>query len=344
MKGAVYLGDSELEVRDFPRPKPDQNEVLVEMRSAGLCGSDLHKYHNDREWAKERNGMISGHEPAGVVSELGPGVDNVSLGDRVSVYHSLGCGYCYWCNSGTPVFCENEGAFGRTRDGCHADYMTAPARFCLPLPANHSFAVGAMLGCTVGTAYSSLMKLSMGHGQYLVIFGLGPIGLTAMLLGSAMGYKCVGVELNPYRIEHARKLCGSKCGSLVIDGEAVDPVEAIREATNGRGAMGVVECSGSAVARKHTVDVAAIHATIVIVGAGDELVTFDHRRFLKKELTMRANSVFSVRTYFDCLEFLGSHEVPLDDMVTHTYSIDEAPRAFKEFDTGNTGKVVFEWK
>ena len=74
MKGTVYLGESRVEVRDFPRPVPGPGEVLVEMKAAGLCGSDLHKYQNTREWAEARQGMISGHEPSGVVAELGAGV------------------------------------------------------------------------------------------------------------------------------------------------------------------------------------------------------------------------------------------------------------------------------
>ena len=122
MRGVVYLGDSEVEVRDFNRPEPGPGQVVIEMRVAGLCGSDLHKYHSSREWARERNGMISGHEPAGVVADVGKDVENVSEGDRVCVYHTVGCGHCAVCVSGTPVFCSNQGAFGRTRDGSHADY------------------------------------------------------------------------------------------------------------------------------------------------------------------------------------------------------------------------------
>ena len=82
MRGVVYLGDSEVEVRDFNRPEPGPGQVVIEMRVAGLCGSDLHKYHSSREWARERNGMISGHEPAGVVADVGKDVENVSEGDR----------------------------------------------------------------------------------------------------------------------------------------------------------------------------------------------------------------------------------------------------------------------
>ena len=134
MKGVVYLGDSEVEVRDFPQPQPGPGQVVVEMKAAGLCGSDLHKYHSSRAWAEARNGMISGHEPTGIIAEVGPDVDHLSVGDRVCVYHRVGCGHCKDCRSGNAAFCaEERGAFGRTQDGSHADYMLTDARL-LPAP------------------------------------------------------------------------------------------------------------------------------------------------------------------------------------------------------------------
>ena len=90
MKGVVYLGDSEVEVREIAKPDPGPTEVVIEMKVGGLCGSDLHKYHSSRAWAQEREGMIAGHEPTGVVAELGRDVKNLSVGDRVCVYHSVG--------------------------------------------------------------------------------------------------------------------------------------------------------------------------------------------------------------------------------------------------------------
>jgi len=340
MKGVVYLGESKVEVREFPDPEPGPGEALIAMRVAGLCGSDLHKYHSSREWAAARKGMISGHEPAGVVAGLGPGVKGLSVGDRVSVYHSLGCGRCRFCLSGTPVFCRDEGAFGRTRDGCHADFMTAPARHCLPLPEDFSFEVGAMLACTTCTAYASLKKLPLSHAETLVVFGLGPVGLTALLMGGACGYRCIGVELNEYRIELARRLTKA----LIVNGRTADAVKEILDATGGRGAEGILECSGSDVARSQSALAAARHGTVVIVGAGGTEVAIEPWEMIRKELVVRGSSVFSMRDYFETIDFLRVHPIPLDDMVTHRFRIEEAARAFAAFDSGDTGKVAFEWK
>ena len=339
MRGVVYLGESEVEVREFDRPHAGSGQVVIEMRVAGLCGSDLHKYHSSRTWASERKGMISGHEPAGVVAEVGKDVVNVSEGDRVCVYHTVGCGHCAVCLSGTPVFCSGQGAFGRTRDGSHADYMVTDARYCMPLPDGVTFAVGTQLACTAGTAFSAVSKVSKRHGDPLVVFGLGPVGLTTLLMGEAMGYGTFGVDISPYRIDLADRIGGG----VAINAMENDPVEAVRELTGGDGAAGVVECSGSGLARTQAAAVAGLHGTVVYVGAGAASLEIDFADILRKELTLRGNSVYSMGAYFDAVAFLQTHRVPLDEIVTHRFPIEQASEAFAIFDRGETGKVVFDW-
>ena len=102
-------------------------------------------------------GQRAGHEPTGGVAEVGQGVTNVKVGDRVTVYHRTGCGHCPDCYSGMPAHCQIAGgAFGRTQDGSHADFMLSEARYCLPLPDAISFEVGTQLACTAGTSFSAI--------------------------------------------------------------------------------------------------------------------------------------------------------------------------------------------
>lgn len=339
MQGVAYLGDGAVAVREYPRPDPGTGEALVELRSAGLCGSDLHKYHRSTEWAADRDGLIAGHEPAGVVAETGPGVDSVSVGDRVCVYHSIGCGHCEHCLAGTPNFCADEGAFGRTHDGAHADFMLTPERYCLPLPEDCSFAVGAQLACTAGTAYSALRTAAPEPRQPVAVFGLGPVGMAGLLLAEAMGFAAIGVEIEPYRIELARRVSDA----AVIDAAACDPEAAVAELTDGDGAAGVLECSGSAPGRRQAAAVAARHGTVVYVGAGSDELAIDPAHLIRNELAIEGNAVYSMAEYFDLVGFIRSESVPLDDIVTHRFDIADAPAAFELFDGGETGKVVFEW-
>ena len=339
MRGGVSLGESEGEVRDFPDPEPGHGQVVVEMKVGGLCGSDLHKYHNTREWAESREGMISGHEPTGVVAEVGAGVVNVKVGDRVCVYHRVGCGHCVECASGTPAHCPTGGAFGRTQDGSHADYMLTESRYCLPLPESLSFEVGTQLACTAGTAFAGASKISANAGDWYVVFGLGPVGMTALLTGQGMGYRTIGVDVQAYRVDLAKRVGNG----AVIDASQEDPVEAIRELTGGKGAAGVVECSGNGKARFQAAQVAGRKGTVVYVGAGASDLAINIGDLIGKDITIRGNSVYPVGAYYEAVEFLQRNEVPLDDIVTHRYTIDQAVEAFRTFDAGETGKVVFEW-
>ena len=342
MKGVVYLGDSEVEVRDFPQPEPGPGQVLIEMKVGGLCGSDLHKYHSSRAWAKERKGMISGHEPTGVVAAVGPNVEHPAIGDRVCVYHRLGCGHCMDCRSGYAAFCREgngSGAFGRTQDGSHADYMLTDARYCLPLPDEISFAVATQLACTAGTSFSALRKIPARAGDTLVVFGLGPVGLSGLLLGIGMGYRGIGVDTHPYRVDLAKKVGKG----LVINPQDDDPIETINDLTDGKGASGVLECSGNPVARRQAAAVAGRGATVVYVGGGNPDLAVDVGDVIGKDLVIRGNSVFSMASYFAEVEFLLKHPVPLDQIITHRFKIEDAVEAFSLFDTGQTGKVIFEW-
>ncbi|MEE2657751.1 MAG: alcohol dehydrogenase catalytic domain-containing protein [Candidatus Latescibacterota bacterium] len=338
MRGVVYLGESEVEVRDFPDPEPGPGQVVIEMRVGGLCGSDLHKYHSSREWAVRREGMISGHEPAGVVAEIGAAVDNVVVGDRVCIYHRTGCGQCADCVSGYAASCSEGGAFGRTRDGSHADYMLTEARYCMKLPPALSFAAGTQLACTAGTAYSAVSKVEARPDDRIVVFGLGPVGLTTLLLARAIGYDAIGVEVHPYRVEFARLLSDG----LIIDA-GIDATQAIADLRAEVGVKAVLECSGSAWARRQSTSIAGRGAVVVYVGGGNPELSVEIGDVIGKDLCLRGSSVYTMRQYYEAAQLLTERGLSLDALVTHRYPLEQAPEAFRLFDSGESGKVIFDW-
>ena len=219
--------------------------------------------------------------------------------------------------------------------------MLADARYCLPLPEEVSFAVGTQLACTAGTSFAALRKIPSHSGDTLVVFGLGPVGLSGLLLGMGMGYRGIGVDTHPYRVEQARKVGKG----LVIDAAKDNPIEAIRDATGGKGVGGVLECSGNPDAQRQAATVASRGATIVYVGGGGSPdLSVDFADVLLKDLTIRSNSVFSMASYSDEVEFLLRHPIPLDEIITHRFKLEQAVEAFSLFDSGASGKVIFEWE
>ena len=157
MKGVVFTGNRKLELREFPDPEPGGDEVVIEIRASGMCGSDLHVYR-----APECGGFIAGHEPCGVVVARGSAVpERIAPRDsRMMVHHYDGCRCCPNCLSGWTQLCdEGSVVYGRTGHGAHARYMKIPTRTLVPLPDALSFVEGAAISCGTGTAYGALRRM-----------------------------------------------------------------------------------------------------------------------------------------------------------------------------------------
>ncbi|HLZ09994.1 MAG TPA: alcohol dehydrogenase catalytic domain-containing protein, partial [Chloroflexota bacterium] len=174
MRGVVFLGNRQLEIREFPDPEPGPGEVVVAVRVSGLCGSDLTPY---RGAVAQRT--ISGHEPCGDVAAIGPGVEGVTVGDRVMIHHYSGCGRCKYCRIGYEQLClYDHKIYGFGTNGGNADRLLVPARCLVPLPDELTYAEGAAIACGTGTAYMALKKLDLSGRDTLAIYGQGPVGLS----------------------------------------------------------------------------------------------------------------------------------------------------------------------
>src|SRR5947208_1415343 len=201
MRGIVFLGNRKLEIQEFPDPTPGPGEVVLEMKASGMCGSDLHPYRAAGNAAAALGlgaggPVIAGHEPCGVVAAVGVGVDSALVGQRVMNHHYKGCGACRHCRLGWSQLCRaGITVYGMTGHGGHARYMKAPAFTCVPLPEELSFEEGASVSCGTGTAYGALKRIDVSGRDTLAVFGQGPVGLSATMLGRAMGARVIAVDV-----------------------------------------------------------------------------------------------------------------------------------------------------
>src|SRR5215470_766892 len=242
MKAVVFPGERKVQVLDFPDPTPGPGEVVLEIKSSGMCGSDLKFYRAVGGAAslgfKTASGpVIAGHEPCGVVAAVGPGVTDkqARVGMRVMQHHYRGCGVCAHCSTGWMQLCVEGVAevYGVTGHGAHAKYMKCPARTLVPLPDELSFDTGAAISCGTGTAWGALQRLGLQGHHTIAIFGQGPVGLSATQLAVAMGARVIALDTGPERLARA----GEFGADLLIDpAKTNNVVAAIRETTHGRGA------------------------------------------------------------------------------------------------------------
>lgn len=255
MKAVTWHGRRDMRVEEVPDPKiQDSDDAIIKVTSTGLCGSDLHLYETLGPFMTP--GDIVGHEPMGVVEEVGPGVTDLAVGDRVVVPFNVCCGSCWMCDQQLYSQCETTqnreygtGAsfFGYSKlygqvPGGQAEYLRVPFANFLPMkvpegPADERF---LFLSDVLPTAWQAVEYADVPDGGTLLVLGLGPIGDMSARIGMHHGFRVIGVDLVPERLARVKAR-----GAEVIDINAVDDVgDAVRSMTGGRGADAVIDAVG----------------------------------------------------------------------------------------------------
>ena len=339
MRGLRLPGDRSVQVGDFADPLPGPGEVIIALRAAAVCGSDLHLYRMPIEERAPNAAVIPGHEPSGVVVAVGGEIHNVHEGDRVSVFHYRGCGHCRWCVGGQLQWCANRRGYGGPINGSDADYLITDERNCLPLPDDFSFEVGALLACNTSTAYSAMRKLLPSGRETLVVFGLGPVGLNGLLVAKAMGARVVGLDVSETR----RNLALELGADAVLDPTKVDVPAEIAGMTDGEGAELAFETSGNRQAQAQLSEVLGYNGKAVCVGIGSREPSFNPSELVGKQISLSGSFVSSINDYWDIVKFVRRHQLPLERMITHRIGLDAAEEGFRLADRGEAGKVMFVW-
>jgi threonine 3-dehydrogenase len=261
----------------LPVPEPGPEEVLVRVKAAAVCGTDLHIAHWNA-WAQGagiRLPLVLGHEFSGEVVGIGSRVRALAPGDYVAGETHIPCGECYQCRNGLQHICKNLKLFGVHRDGCFAEYATIPALCAYKVPAAIPPRVAAMLE-PLGTSLRAVLELDVSGGSVVVI-GCGPIGLFAVASAKALGAsRIIGLDVREERLALAKRL---GC-DITLNPRRPDTADQILEATEGVGADAIVEASGNAAALEGAVlpDRSPLRARPAEHRAGRGLQRGHHRR------------------------------------------------------------------
>jgi threonine dehydrogenase-like Zn-dependent dehydrogenase len=341
MKGVVLPGDSTVTPVTRGVPQPGHGQVLLAMKASSICGSDIRAIYREHlgHGPEAYQGVVAGHEPSGQVVAVGPGCRRLTEGDRVVVYHIAGCGVCDQCRSGYMIGCTDpsRAAYGWQRDGGHAEYLLAEETTCLPMPESMSYVDGALVSCGFGTAYEALLRLDVSGRDTLLVTGLGPVGLAAAMLARAMGVgPIVGTDVSRERLALATGL-GLVDEAVVADESSADRLS---EVSNGRGFSATMDCSGNATARHLALSTTATWGRCAFVGEGGD-VGFDvSQLMIHKQVTLYGSWVTSLRHMSDLIAHLDRWHVHPEQIVTDTFSLDQASEAYRLADSGTAGKVV----
>jgi L-iditol 2-dehydrogenase len=335
---AVMVRLNEIEVEKRPVPEPGPGQVLVEVSAVGVCGSDVHWFTEGRIGELVVDGpLVLGHEAAGVVRKLGPGVSRLSIGQRVALEPGVPCRRCRACRSGQYNLCPDIRFFATPPiDGAFARYVVHDEDFAYPLPDHVSDDAGALLE-PLSVGIWATWKAGIGVGDRVLVTGAGPIGLVATAVARAAGaVEVVVTDTQPARLPLAKKMGATS----VVDvsgtagaGPAQHGLGTSDPASGGRGPLAgleadvLIECSGAAVALESGLRGLRGGARAVVVGMSSEIHTpLPLSLVQRKEIELTGTFRYA-NTYPAAIALASSGEVQLDELVTGHYGLDQVEAA-----------------
>lgn len=337
MKTAVMLdiGKMGFEERDIPTPKED--EVLVKLEYVGICGSDLHYYETGAigNYIVEPP-FVLGHEPGGVVAEVGKNVKHLKVGDRVALEPGKTCGHCEFCKTGRYNLCPDVVFFATPPvDGVFQEYVAHEAGLCFKLPDNVSTLEGALIE-PLAVGFHAARQGDAKAGQTAVVMGAGCIGLVTMMALKSMGVsKVYVVDIMEKRLQKALELGADG----VINGKETDVVAKVMELTDGRGCDLAIETAGTEITTVQTIHMTKKGATIVLVGyskTGE--MTLPMSLALDKELTFK--TIFRYRHIYPmAIDAVAAGKINLKGIVTNEFTLDEVQKAM-DYSVNNKADIV----
>ena len=325
MKVAVMEGIGKIGFTEREIPVPKDDEVLVKLEYVGICGSDLHYYESGAigDYVVKPP-FVLGHEPGGVVVEVGKNVTHLKVGDRVALEPGKTCGHCEFCKEGKYNLCPDVIFFATPPvDGVFQEYVAHEADLCFKLPDNVSTLEGALIE-PLAVGFHAAIQGDAHLGQKAVVMGSGCIGLVSMMALKARWVSEVYVvDIMDKRLDKALELGAT----AVINGAKEDVIARVQELTGGRGADLVIETAGTEITTRQAIQIARKGSNIVLVGyskSGE--MTLPMSLALDKELTFK--TVFRYRNIYPlAIDAVAKGKVNLKGIVTDIFTLDQAQEA-----------------
>ena len=331
MKAAVFLGAGYIEVRDVPQPVPEPGEVVIRVGYCGICGSDLEAYAT----GMYETGLILGHEFAGTIVQIGPGVSRWQVGDRVIVGDAVPCGECPSCREGWLDACESQTMIGVTNDGGMAEYVKFMATGLHRLPAEVTLRQGA-LAEPLSIALHGVRRSRLKPGDVAVVMGAGPIGLLTLQCVLLAGARRVAVtEVEPTRAA----LAGRLGAATVLDPRRDNVGIALSRLTSGRGPDVVYICTGAPGPYRDAISLVRKGGQVFVLGLCVEPVETDFMSVAMGELSIEGS--FAGRAEMGtAVDFIAQRRVDVEALISHEISLDDVvEQGFRQLAAPGSGAV-----
>ena len=326
MKALLLTDYMQLTLTDMAVPAIGPQDVLIRVRSCGICGSDVHGI--DGSTGRRIPPLVMGHEAAGVIAEVGRDVSDWKAGDRVTFDSTISCGACAFCRAGDINLCDNRQVLGVScgdyrRHGAFAEYVAVPARILYRLPESLSFDHAAMIEA-VSVAVHAVHLTPQTSGDTAVVVGCGMIGQLAIQAAKAAGFaSVVGVDVDDARLAVAQRAGAD----AVLNSRACDVPAEIRSRTNGRGADAVLEAVGMTAPIQTAISAVRKGGTVTLIGNFSGQIDLPLQQVVTRQIRLQG-SCASAGEYPKCIELMASRQIRVDDLISAYTPLEEAPDWF----------------
>jgi L-iditol 2-dehydrogenase len=333
MKALVLETPGNIHFKEVPKPIPGPEEVLVQVKAVGICGSDVHGM--DGSTGRRIPPIIMGHEAAGEIVEVGSAVSDWHIGDRVTFDSTIYCGACEYCQAGLVNLCNDRRVFGVSCDryrqhGAFAEFIAVPQRILYHLPETVSFIEGAMVE-PLSVAFHAVNLAPVRKKDTVVVIGAGTIGLLIIQVLKLMGVKrIIAVDINPTRLDLALQL-GAR---TTIQSKNEEPLHKIEGITHGEGVDVVFEAVGIPETTTLATNILRKKGTLVLVGNLTPKADLFLQLVVTRELTLKG-SCASAGEYPVCIEAIANGDIALSPLISATAPLSEGVQYFHHLYQGS---------
>lgn len=324
MKASIYHEfQGTLEYTDVPDPSCPSDGVIIEVKANGICRSDWHAWMGHDTTIKLPH--VAGHELAGIIKEVGKDVKNWQVGQRVTAPFCCGCGHCRECLSGNQQICDNDYQPGFTGWGAFAEFVMIPQADLnlIELNENIGFIEAASLGCRFMTAFGGLVdKAKLRGGETLAVHGCGGVGLSAIMIGAALGANVIAIDINDSKLELAKSLGANH----TLNAKDFKPHQVIQDLTNG-GAHVSIDALGSSITSANSVNSLrkrGRHIQIGLMLANDAWAKLPMYQVIAKELTLLGSHGMQAWRYPEMLSMIEQKKLEPKKLIGKTVTLEQA--------------------
>lgn len=337
MKAAVfYQAHQPLGIEEVEKPQIKGEEILVKVAACGVCHTDLH-YIDHGVPTFKKPPVILGHEPSGVVAEIGEKVTNFKVGDKVLLPAVLTCGKCEFCRTGRENICSNQEMLGNNIDGAYAEYIKAPAKDAFHLPDEIPLVEGSIIADAISTPFHAVKnRACVKPGDTVVVFGCGGIGINIVQVAKAVGGVVLAVDLLEKKLDWAKKFGADY---LINPQETDDVAKKIRKLTGG-GADIALEAIGNPTTIQQAFSSLRTGGRLVTVGYSPQDVPLSAARIMYREMEIFGSLGCRPVDYPKIIELVKMGKLKVKELVTHKFKLEDINTAFEVMRKGESLRSV----